>query len=535
VSLLSLDVVVTDAAGDAVHGLKMEDFEVLHGGKPVTLSNFHEVVGSGGGVSAVPPAVVGTPAVPVAAAPVPRPRRRLVLFFDRLQISDPERRSELFDSLHRLLTESLEPPDEAMIVTWNRSIQTVAPFTSDLEKLEVSLEQIERQSGRTATETGELELIRSDQLWWDILVADPMVGLSAAGQKPSGELAAQQALFEMKAKTAALKGLSATLGGMEGRKILVFVSHRFSRYAGMEFLLPKRATAEDAAALLIKEFDTKPLLDEVARAANANGVTLYSLFPAGMDEPLVSAADHLADNPGVRGDPLGGRERFALQNEMEALSFVADKTGGVAAVGGGNVAKFVDRVSSDLDSWYSLGYLSPGNVGNSVPVKVRVKGRKLNVRVRGSQIEKTPEEQMRDRVLAHLFRPDERARIPITVAAKVSPSAKDRFRIALEIQIPIASLVLLPTAKGESGTISVFVASVSPKGDFSEVNRQRRLFDIPAADLETAKTGHYTYTLDVETAAPEARVCVGVWDEIGNEAGFRVVRASGPATAPPGG
>lgn len=43
----------------------------------------------------------------------------------------------------------------------------------------------------------------------------------------------------------------------------------------------------------------------------------------------------------------------------------------------------------------------------------------------------------------------------------------------------------------------------------------------------TSTAGHYTYELEIESAGPEARVCVGVWDEKGNEAGFAVVKPSG--------
>ena len=77
------------------------------------------------------------------------------------------------------------------------------------------------------------------------------------------------------------------------------------------------------------------------------------------------------------------------------------------------------------------------------------------------------------------------------------------------------------------GTFSVFVASVAPEGDFSEVTRKSQPFEVPGQDVETAKAGHYTYELEIESAGPEARVCVGVWDEKGNEAGFAVVKPSG--------
>ena len=529
-TLFNLDVIVTNSFGDAVHGLKAEDFEVRHGGKLIKTTNFHEVRGTAfPAVSVVPirPGDAPGEAAPATLSAEPRPKRRIVLFIDRLQIPDPDRRRELFDSLRRLLSESLEGNDEAMIVIWERSTQTVLPFTSHLDELEAILDRIESGSGRMASEVADINALRQEDAWFQSLAADPRIGSDFGGFQPTAELYAQQAFFEMKAKTAALKGLAATLGGMDGRKILVFVSHRFSRYAGLEFFLRDRDDVTVLQDPRTVKLDTKKLLEEVTRTANANGVTLYTVFPTGMDTPMPSAADPILSNPSISSQPLGGREQLALSNELEALDFISAKTGGVTAVGAGSVPKFVDRVSADLDSWYSLGYPAPPGSGNAAGVTVRVKDRKLNVRVRGSLLEKTAEDQMRDRVLAHLFQPDARARIPIKVEATLA-SKTGKFRMKLEVKIPIASLVLLPTAKGAAGSFSVFIASVGPKGDFSEVTRRSQPFEISEADLETAKSGHYTYELEITTSGPEARICVGVWDEKGNEAGFAVVKPSGP-------
>jgi hypothetical protein len=246
-----------------------------------------------------------------------------------------------------------------------------------------------------------------------------------------------------------------------------------------------------------------------------------------MDGPLPSAADPAIEAPVLREHPLGGRERLALGNELEALDFVAGRTGGLAAAGAGSVAGFLDRVSADLESWYSIGYPSPAGSGRSATVSVKVKGRKVDVRARGSLVEKSLAEQMADRVLAHLFEPDERARIPITATATPRPGTNGKYRIRVEVRIPISALALLPSAKGAQGAFSVFVASVASAGDFSEVSRRSQQFEIPREDLEAAKAAHYTYDLEIETAGPEARVCVGVWDEKGNDAGFYVVKTSG--------
>ncbi|HMM35167.1 MAG TPA: VWA domain-containing protein [Thermoanaerobaculia bacterium] len=526
VSLFNLDVVVTDPSGARVRGLKAEDFEVRHDGKVVPVSNFSEIR-----AGATTP---GREPEPGAAAPstAPRPPRRIVLFLDRLYIPDAVRRAELFDALSRLLEVSIEEGDEAMVVTWNRSIRTVLPFTGDVELLAATLRGIERQSGRIAPEKADQDLLRESDQWFTSLAADPRIGTDFGGFMPSAELAAQQAFFEMKAKTAALKGLAATLGGMDGRKVLVFVSHRFSRYAGLEFLLKDRTGAEALGDPRTRQFDSKRLLEEVARAANANGVTLNGVFPAELDSAMPTADRPISTAPGISDQALGGKERIVLDNELEALSFVAEKTGGVAAVGAGNVDRFVDRVASDLESWYSIGYPAPPGAGRSVPVSVKVKGRKLDVRVRSSLVEKSTAEQMADRVLAHLFQPDGRARIPISATASPVPSQDGKYRIRVEVQIPIASLALLPTAKGAQGAFSVLVASVAAAGDFSEVSRRSQAFEIPAAELETAKAGHYTYELEIVAAGPDARICVGVWDEKGSDAGFAVVTSASPAAPP---
>ena len=533
-TLFNLDVVVTDSRGDAVHGLKAEDFEVVHDGKSVRVTNFSEIRGTAFPAVSVTPPPEPPPAGGLAPAPEPsvaaqRPRRRVVVFLDRLQLPNPSVRQELFDALRRLLEESVEAPDEAMIVTWDRSIQTVLPFTSDLGKLDRTLEWMADSSNRMPEEQAQLDQLADADAWFTELASDPRIGTDFGGFTPTAEMAAQQAYFEMKAKAQALKGLTATLGGMEGRKILVLVSHRFSRYAGLEYYLKSRTDVDALSDPRTRDYDAKPLLDDLTKSANANGVTLYAIFPAGMDNPGPRADSNRNDNPDVNSQTLGGREQLSLANELEALNYVTGKTGGVAAVGAQSIPKFVDRVAADLDSWYSLGYPSPAGKGKAASVEVKVKGRKLNVRVRGSLVEKTLEEQMKDRVLAHLFKPDARAKIPIKVTAALASSVKaETFRIKVEVQVPIGSLALLPTQKGVAGAFSVLVAAVGPKGDFSEVTRKTQPFEIVSTEVEKATTGHYTYSFEIDASGPDARICVGVWDEKGGDAGFAVVRPSGP-------
>ncbi len=520
------------------------------------MTNFSEfrLEGAAAQVPATTAAPAGTTAAaaPPAAAPASRPRRRVVIFFDRLYLPDPGARKALFDSLRSLVADTLDDGDDVMIVTWERSIRTVLPFTDDLDALEPSLERIERRAARKSPEAGDSALLEWETSWFKSLAADPRIGAGAGGgSETTAEIMARQAYFEMKGKTAALKGLAATLGGVEGRKALVLVTNRFSRFPGLEFLVGSRPDVGEIESAKRRVQDGRTLLDEVTQAANANGVTLYGLFPDAFEGSLLpSAADSPTTSPawehpnfdfsdvgGGRGAPaaparalpaangpaLGVRRDALLQNEVEALDVVASATGGVALVGSGNVGRLVERVSRDLQSWYSLGYPSRPGTGRTASVSVKVKGRDLTVRTRRAIVEKTVEEQMSDRVLAHLFQPDERSRIPISARLVGSTPGREKHVFRLEVRIPISSLALLPTAKGVQGVFSVFVASVAPEGDFSTATRLNQPFAIPETDLEKAQAGHYTYELDVVAKSPEARIAIGIWDEKSNEAGFAVV------------
>ena len=261
-------------------------------------------------------------------------------------------------------------------------------------------------------------------------------------------------------------------------------------------------------------------------AVTTNGLQLDrkadALAAAGADEVFVSLDGPADVHNHIRRHPRGFERAFA---GLDALARIAHgpRCAVFCVINEWNVGRLVERVSRDLESWYSLGYPSRPGTGRTASVSVRVKGRDLTVRARRAIVEKSVEEQMSDRVLAHLFQPDERSRIPISASLVGSTPGKGKHVLRLEVRIPIESLALLPTAKGVQGVFSVFVASVAPEGDFSTVTRLNQPFEIPAKDLETAQAGHYTYELEVVTTGPGSRIAIGIWDENSNEAGFTIV------------
>lgn len=520
VSILGVDVVVTDRSGKAVHGLTAADFELLRGGKPVSITNFHEERSEEAGP--VPGIPAGkTPSDTAQAetrAAASRQPRKVVVFVDRLYLPEPGRRRELFDGVKEFLAKALTGPgDEAMVVSWGDSARVVRTFTDDLAALDETLDVVARRVSRLDGQDSEVAELAARDLWFDSIAADPRVGGTVGSTETSREIGTLQAYGMMKAKVTALRGLVALMAGMEGRKSLVLVAHHFGRYPGREFHVGPRSAPVGSP----KERDGQPLLEELAAAANASAVTLYGIYPYERVE-FASAADSAALNPTTSSAAYGSGFDAIWMNEMAGLGFVTKQTGGATAGHPGELPRFLDQVASDLGSYYSLGFPASGTTKPEA-VRVRVKREGLTVRTRTTVAERTAEERLTDRALANLFAPDANSRIGITVAAGEAKPAGKRYRIPLEVRIPLDALVRLPGPAAAKGKFSVFVVAATPKGDFSEVVRRRQEFEVKRGEEAKADASHLTYTLEVESDAPAPRISLAVWDEIGGEAGFALV------------
>ncbi|MGA7993025.1 MAG: hypothetical protein WCC53_16475, partial [Thermoanaerobaculia bacterium] len=464
------------------------------------------------------------PALLVAAD---RPPRHVVFFLDRLELLEKWKSEGTFGPLRTLLRKALGPGDDAMIVTWERSLRSVLPFTSDLAALERVLDSQEGLSRRLPREQMAIDQLSDDAAWFKSAPPE----FSSGGVEMSQRTLAAEAYAQMKAKASALRALISTLGGLSGRKILVFASHRFSDLAGLEFFLGPQAMYADVPTAAF-EFNARAIVESVAVAANANGVTLYPVYPAGWPDDAgsgISAANRPSANPQINSAVTGGRGEMIVMNERAALETLAEDTGGRTAVGFKEIGDLVPRIQRDLDSSYSIGVAALfRKVGRDVAVDVKTRDRRLVVRARRSVVEKSPEARIRDRVLSNLFRPDATSRLGISLAAGPAPETRrGRTTLLLPIRIPIGALALVPSAGGESGAFSVFAASAAADGSFSDVTQQRRPFEIKSTELAKAKAGHLTYEVPLVLGSTQARVSVGVYDEIGKEAGFLLVDVSG--------
>src|SRR5687767_12524418 len=84
VSIANVEVIVTDRAGNRVHGLKADDFEIRQDGKPQRITNFAEYRDSGS-VPAIRTATEAAQQPAEQAAPIREPRT-IVLFVEHARL-----------------------------------------------------------------------------------------------------------------------------------------------------------------------------------------------------------------------------------------------------------------------------------------------------------------------------------------------------------------------------------------------------------------------------------------------------------------
>lgn len=486
VSIVNIDVVVTDRAGRHVGGLTKDDFIVSENGKPQEVTNFSEIV-AGASERA-------------AAGDVPaEPPRSLVVFLDTGSIGAGNR-ARVFRALKDFVENVMTARDEAMVASWNRTLKILAPPTHD------------RAAVLAAIDKAALEVPRSISMEPPALMAPdgpigPYGGAAARAQELMMQRrAARMTAIDLQQSVRALNAILARMAGTSGRKALLLVSEGFSI----------RASPDDPE-LPNLELENQELIESVTRTANAANVTLYTFHAAG-PVALTSASDATVSE---------GQQRVArAANSVVSLQSMAAGTGGLLASGTADFRGAFARVAGDFASYYSIGYraTSDSRSGLERKISVSVRDGRYVVRFRKSFIERSPETQIRDEVMSNLLFPSRTNALRIKAwAGSLKPLRKSLVSVKLEIAIPLPSLTLLPSGDKYAGGFLVYLAAGDADNATSEIVRRSHRISFDAADLPKAMTVAYIYPIEVQTAKGN-RISVGVMDEISRESGFASVK-----------
>lgn len=512
INVINVDVVVTDKKGNPVPGLTKDDFQLFENGVPKTITNFYEVEGQ------KPVATAAAANAKPAPASAPRPdevpenmRRRIIFYIDNLSLA-PFNRNRVFKDMKQFAKDAMRPGiDEAMIATFNRSMKVRTPFTRDPQLIQQTLDIIAGESGLgVAGRSNSRDVINriKDAQNYD-------EAISAARSY------AEEVNHDLRTSVDSLNALMSTLAGIEGKKILVLTTEGFPMQPGREMFYQVDETSREkgwqgqSTLLEGMQFDANSQIQSVAKAANANGITMYAIHAGGL---AASMEGSTAENNQPTSYTVTST---ALSNSTESLQLIAEETGGLAAINTNNFARAFQNIERDLDAYYSLGYRSgTERVDRQRSLTVRVKNKNYIVRSRRAFVEKSTYAEMSDRVIANLLYKTKANDLHIVVKVGQPQASEDLFKVPVEVQIPMESLTLLPQGEEYMGGFTLFVVVGNKDGDMSDVAQKSHQVHVPAADYAKIKGKYYAYALDLMMEPGLNKISVGVVDDVSNTSGF---------------
>jgi VWFA-related protein len=534
-----VDVVVTDRSGERVHGLAVKDFELFDNGVAQDVSNFSEFRREAQG-----PAIEQ---VESAAAPPPR---RIVIVLDDVVLHGITI-GKLSSEIDRLI-DTLDDRDQMMIVEPALRQKVVQPFTNDQSRLKRAMREILRASSFRATSA-----LGREQRAFD---ADVMNPENDKYSLPNGvRMYAGVVALRVKQMLGYVQAVCGALAEVEGKKAVIIISQSLPAEPGRE-AWPMLAQNKSGANLNLSDrgkpavqstgnldpqtvgpwsYDSavwqnlRPMIEDVARTASTNGITIYSLQP---EIPMGAAFEVAAEssgkdvNTGQRDTVTPPNVRVNVLSEQMAMTqstftSFADATGGSWFRGGRGVGAAFNAIAADLGDYYSLGYHAPEAAADKPrQIEVRVKGHgDLTVRARRDVIRKSPSEEMRDRTVANLVVPSQVDELGIAAIVGKPRREAGIIDVPIEVRVPLKNLTLLPDGDVYRGSFRVHVASTGEHGDFASGEAKEQLVEVPRAQLAMAQKKFWSYVATIRAKPGPIRVAIGVLDPVSKLSSYRTL------------
>jgi len=517
VTVVNVDVFVRDGKGRPVEDLGRDDFRLLQDGKEVEISNFavlskemirHMLAPLGENAQS-------TATAPATLPPEIRPVF-VVLYIDNENLR-PLDRNRVLRRVREFVIENLEPPVEMMVVSYQRSLVTAQPFTQDSRAVNDALRGMTRLTG------GRVELDNARMAIIDDLQEAKQTSGGQEGQAGPADIRqriyqyAQEEGNNLGFTLAALRQMIAMLSGVEGRKSIIYISSGLPMTPGYGLMQEYASVFHDNSIMANRSiFDRTRAFQELAAAANAQEVSLYTIDAEGLDTLDGGSAESAYGR-----DPVGAS--VASKNFKDSLDYLADTTGGIAILNTNDPTAGLVRISEDLFSYYSLGYpLSSVDVDRVHRLEVEIPGHPdYDLRYRRRFVEKSLETQVQDRVFTSLMVEIDDNPMGLELAnAEPSPVAGKRWTVPLHVTFPLDKVALLPVGEEYVGQVVLFIGAQDLEGRSSEMQRQEHEIRVPTVDYEEAVRQRFGIDVTLLLDEGQQRIAVGLMDQLTRRASY---------------
>ena len=522
-TVMNLIVNVSDKSGEPVTDLTKDDFEVYQDGEPKPVTNFQvytEDVFKQYSTSG--PSLPPDPDTPPSQESELEPRPvHLVMYVDHYNLN-PIDRNRVLSQLERFVRDNVQPPVQMMVVSRIQSPEVIQDFTSEASQVIEQLRGIRKKSAaRSSIERDRANLVQTMQS----REYNPSNLNSPDHVRMQIKNLVREEISSLQFSLNSLREIITTLSGLEGKKAIVYVSNGLPMVPGIDlFQAYASAYDDDSAFVEAVGYNQSRLFEELVAAANAQGVTFYTIDAGGLRAAGVASAEY-TDSEDMRAAALG------RQNYLDSLRFIADGTGGLAIIDANDVRTRLDRVEQDLYTYYSIGYpLVQSGADKVHDIKVRLPDHpEYEVRYRRRMVEKSLETRVREKVVSalRLDIDDNPMDLQLTPGL-AAPSSTERWTLPLKVSFPVSSVMMVPEGDDYVSRLVLFVAARDSKGGQSEVVQQNHEVRVPADSIERAQ--EHRFKIDVTLLMNQGRhtLSVGLLDHATRQSSYQTIQTLVP-------
>lgn len=555
VTLINVDVTVTDRRGNPVTDLTPEDFEVIQNGERQVITNFAVFTREGRrGVPSLPtlarqepePAESDAEEEPAAddadaaaqeapadsdGEPDPawgidtswlpeREPRYIVVYVDNENLH-PFNRNRIINQTVEWVRNQLAEPDQMMVVSYQRSLTIQQRFTSDPDAVIAALRSLRTYTGgRTEVNSyrerveGYIEegMNRGDGRW------RAMEAVRGFAREQRHNLT-----FAIRAS----QEIVTMMSGLPGKKILIHISDGLPWSPGLELFNELQEQYQDASAFTYaRDYEASDLFRGLVTTAISAGVTFYPVDARGLEA-----------GTGVSAESRQPRSPFTTSllrtNYQDSLIYMAEQTGGMAVLNANDVRPGLERMVDRMETYYWIGYpWVPTGRDRLHRIDVRIPGRPdLQVNFRRSYMERSAATQVGDRVMSGLVVDmDENALGVALTSGDPTPATAGRWLLPVEVRIPWHRVALIPDGEDLVGHLMVYYAARDDEGQQSDLQQTEHVVRIPMIESVRGNApSHVVISSSMLLEDGRYRLSVGVRDQLTNQSGYATGLARVPA------
>jgi VWFA-related protein len=476
IDLVTINVVVRDKNGNIVRGLTRDDFSITEDGQPQTIStfDFEEITRQPIDVTpAAMPTVLGSvgraveaPAAAPAAEvkPIDMHGRRLIAMLFDISSMQPEEAFRAATAAREYVEKKLTPADMVALTVLSTTLRVVQDFTSDRELL---LQTIDQMSGVEG------------QGFEELAAADATDESATAFSADDSEFT----LFNTDRRLQAIQSLIEAMAPIEQKKSLIYFSSGMSQ-TGMDNRVAIRTVIDRAVRANVSIY-----------AADTRG--LQALGPAG-DASQASTRGQSA----FSGRAVSGRFD-SMAASQDALTSLAEDTGGRAFFDQNEFGAVFDRVTADTSAYYLLGFTSTNRTqdGRFRRIRVGVKQPGLKLEYRAGYYAPRDfahsgrddrEQQLNEQLFSDLSVTD----LPVYASSAYFRLKGNRYFVPLWIAVPGSKVPFNKSRDKDKATLDILAIVRDAEG--RPVARIRDTVNLTLSVAEEVQRKNVQYQTDLE-------------------------------------